>query len=40
MAPEGRIQGGEDVVMSLYRQNDGLSEEGLMRLVSGDALTN
>ncbi|CAM9540913.1 unnamed protein product, partial [Ectocarpus sp. 12 AP-2014] len=30
-APEGRLLGGDEVSMSLYRQNDGLSEEGLMR---------
>lgn len=32
-APEGRLLAGEDVSMSLYRQNDGLNEENLMRQV-------
>lgn len=34
VAPEGRVLGAEEIQMSLYRQNDGLSEEGLMRHVS------
>ncbi|CAN0055320.1 unnamed protein product [Pylaiella littoralis] len=31
VAPEGRLLGGDELSMSLHRQNDGLSEEGLMR---------
>lgn len=34
VAPEGRLLACEDASMQLYRQNDGLSEEGLMRHVS------
>lgn len=38
VAPEGRVLGAEEIQMSLYRQNDGLSEEGLMRHVSLECL--
>lgn len=34
VAPDGRLLACDDVSMQLYRQNDGLSEEGLMRHVS------
>lgn len=33
VAPDGRLQAGDEMSMSLYRQNDGLSEENLMRQV-------
>lgn len=39
VAPDGRLLACDEVSMPLYRQNDGLSEEGLMRHVSSSCLS-